>query len=382
LIMAGKYGGLRPARQGQTASPAESRYSPGALFPAILALLLLTGQPGPLPPDPDPHPEPGPLRRNALSATAALVPGLLIHGSGHFVAGDRRTAGRLLAAQGAGLGAMVAGLLGLAAAGASRHFVSPPILLAVAGGGLFTTSALADLYGVLAPPGGAGAAPAALPGLEAGGGVLFVRNPVIRYRWLGATLLDLRLGRWQLAPRLYGSHDARTLRAEARLGRRLGRFIDLWAGLVHHREGQDVIPFDTTTAEVTVDGRSPLDPVAPSLAGSFLDWSAGLALGGSHYGGGIGAVEPTEVLLARFGFGFYLGPPSAPRGEIRFGYDHRHDDFAGGLKIPGLGSGPVGHVEAHAGVHLGPRWGLRAVVQAGSAHVLGLSLVHRQAAAR
>ena len=83
-------------------------------------------------------------------------------------------------------------------------------------------------------------------------------------------------------------------------------------------------------------------------------------------------------MLARFGYGFYLGSATSPRGEMLLSYDNRHDDFAGGLKLPGLGSGPVGHFGVEATV-LPPALGqLRAVAQAGSAHVLGLSLVYRR----
>ena len=42
----------------------------------------------------------------------------------------------------------------------------------------------------------------------------------------------------------------------------------------------------------------------------------------------------------RFGFGVYFGRSRrARRGELLLVYDHRHDGFAGGMKIGGLGSG-------------------------------------------
>ncbi len=373
----------RVARQWASPRP-DPGYPPRALPPAFLALLLLGQQPvladAPSPGSPA-VPAPGPAR-GILPTAAAIVPGLLLHGSGHFVAGDRRTALRLLAAQGIGLGGMVAGLAGLAVTGASPRFVSPIILLTAAGAALFTTSALADLYGVLAPPGGTGAAPADLPALEAGGGALLVRNPVFPYRWLAAVTLDARAGRWRLWPRLYGTANGQTVRAELRGSYRLTGLrpssVDLSGALVHHREGGDVIPFGTTLAELSLDGRTRLDALAPSLAGSFLDWSGGLAFGGMYFGGAVDALEATDLLLARFGFGFFLGRSSDPRGEVVFGYDHRHDDFAGGLKMPGLGSGPAGSFGLEASIYVRPRWGLRAVARAGSAHVVGLSLLYRR----
>lgn len=44
-----------------------------------------------------------------LPAAAALLPGLVLHGAGHWLAGDRATAWRLLAAQGTGLGLLAVG---------------------------------------------------------------------------------------------------------------------------------------------------------------------------------------------------------------------------------------------------------------------------------
>jgi hypothetical protein len=366
--------------------------------PLTLTLLVLIGQ-GPAAPErfssnspPGTYtPGAGP-RRGLLSATAAFVPGLVLHGSGHFAGGDRRTGLRLLAAEGLGLAGLVAGFAALGLTGASRHVVSPMILLTVAGAGLFTTSALADLYGIFAPPGGAGAASSAVATIQASAGTWFVRNPTFPYRWLGSAGVDLGLGRWRLAPVVYRSFAGPTLRAELHTRYRLSRsrpgdeatgqapngdFIALGAAVVHHREAPDAVPFDTSTGEVTLNGRNELARLAPSLAGSFVDWALGLGMGATHYGGPVGTFEATQQLLARFAYGFYLGRGPAPRAEILLAYDHRHDDFAGGLKIPGLGSGPGGHFGLEATAHLYRSWGVRAVAQLGSAHVIGLSLLYR-----
>jgi hypothetical protein len=363
-------------------------------LPVALVALLLTDPTATAVASAAPAPPQGPtLKRRPLAVAAAVVPGLLLHGSGHFVGGDGGTARRLLAAEGVGLAAMVAGLGGLAATGAARRLVAPMVLLTNAGAGLLVASGLADLYGTLKPPGHTGAPLPFAPSLEAAGGALFVRNPVFRYRWLAATELDFRSGRWRLSPALFTAATAKTVRAELRAGYRLrgarpfvagataapdGNFLDLTAGLVHHRESGDVTPFDTSTAELTIDGRHELFRFAPSLAGSFLDWGAGVALGASHYGGAVKTFEATDLLLARFAFGFWLGRGAAPRAEVRLTYDNRHDDFAGGLKITGLGSGPAGHFGADATWYPRQRWGLRALVQAGSAHVIGLQLLYRQ----
>ncbi len=331
------------------------------------------------------------LRRRPLAVAAALVPGLLLHGSGHFVGGDRRTAGRLLAAEGVGLAAVVAGLGGLAVTGAARRLVTPLVLLTNVGAGLFLSSAAADLYGTLRPPGPPGQ-PAPLPTVEASAGALFVHNPVLQPRWLASAGADLWLWRWRLSPVVHSAADADTVRAELRAAYRLwgprpdapsprGDFLELGAGVVHHRDSQDITPFDITTGELTLSGRHELQTFAPTLAGAFLDFSAGMAYGTTHFGGRADTFEPTDLLLARFGFGFWLGRGPAPQAEVSLDYDNRHDDFAGGLKLTGLGSGPAGHFGVRARFYPHPRWGVGALAQAGSAHVLGLQLLYRPAEA-
>src|SRR5258707_8625272 len=99
-----------------------------------------------------------PPRRTPLAAAAAILPGVVVDGSGHFVAGDSKTGYRLLALEGLGLGTLAVGFVPIVASGASRRLVGPAAALTVAGVGMFAISFLADLYGVLAPPGGTGRA--------------------------------------------------------------------------------------------------------------------------------------------------------------------------------------------------------------------------------
>jgi hypothetical protein len=65
----------------------------------------------------------------ALATAAAVFPGILIHGIGHRVGGDRRTARRLLIIEGIALGGMVVSGAALGLSGASRRLSLPVILL-------------------------------------------------------------------------------------------------------------------------------------------------------------------------------------------------------------------------------------------------------------
>jgi hypothetical protein len=334
--------------------------------------------------------------RGALSVGAAVVPGVLLHGSGHFAGGDRPTAWRLLRAEGLGATLMIAGVGGLAVTGASRRTVEPFIWTTAAGGGLFATSWFADLYGVLAPPGGTGLPVVVMPALEARLGTRYVADPTLAGAALAGAAIDLRAGRWRVSPGAWVAADGvRNDRFEAAVAFRIvgpragasaapvvdGSFVDLVAAGVHHRYDEQLAgplaaAFDMTSFELRADGRYDLRRYAPSLTGAFVEGSAGLGMGAYHYPSA-STTEANTFLLARFGFGMYLGRRADRWGEVRLYYDHRHDDYAGGFKMAGLGSGTLGHFGVDGRAFVTPRWGFRAEVEVGSAWVAGLGLVYR-----
>jgi hypothetical protein len=119
------------------------------------------------------------------------------------------------------------------------------------------------------------------------------------------------------------------------------------------------------------------------LSGSFVEVGAG-------YGHGVigydlpGLDVPSDdyaLLLARFGFGVALRGQSAKGSEALLYYDHRHDDFAAGLKVTGLGSGVAGHFGFQTKWFFNDSIGVLGEVAVGSAWVFGGSLILRQAAA-
>ncbi|MDH5671614.1 MAG: hypothetical protein OEZ06_05655 [Myxococcales bacterium] len=317
---------------------------------------------------------PAPGRPRVLPTITAVVPGLLVHGTGHFVAGETRTGYRLLAAEGAGLGLMVAGIAGLAVTGASPKTIGPFIAVSALGGGLFGSSALADIYGVLAPEGGFGR-PLLQPALELEVGPRYVRDPIFDYdafshvaatSWLG----DVRV---QLSGWLGLGHDNQRLRALGayrllRSGQ--GSYIDLELGASHHRFAPE--RFSTSFAEASVTGRLELSVLGRTLAGSFFDYGLGYALGANRQFDT--STESDEMMLARFGFGFFIGDG----GDVTLYYDHRHDGFAAGLKVPGLGSGPLGHFGLHVRHFFSEDMGASLFAESGSAYVVGLSLLLRR----
>lgn len=305
-----------------------------------------------------------------LALGATLVPGLVLHGAGHYAAGDTDTALALLAAEGVGVFAAVAGLAGLAVTGASRRTVLPLTAVTMSGVGLFFVSFLADVYGVAAT-GVDAAAPAPVYPIETRLGAAYVYDRVFDYGAFATWDLELRFGDVFVEPSAWVALDDDNARLRGRLAYRLVSdrrdYFDLYGALTHHHYGTD--GFAITTAEAGVDSRVGLDHFADSLAGSFLEAGLGVALEGHRFFDS--ATHSTSLLVGGFGFGWYL-----PRGEAALYYAHRHDGFAAGSKVPGLGSGVIGHVGVRAEWFFS-QLGFEVRAETGSAHVVQLALAYR-----
>lgn len=329
--------------------------------------------------------------RRALNTAVAVGPGTVVHGAGHFAQGRPETARRLALTQALGFGTLVGGLAGLALTGASRYFVGPLILVSVAGGGMFFLPYFADVYGTAVVPEARGVAPRLAPLLVSELGHRYVYDPQFQYRHFLVQGVDLRLGAFHLASSGWFALDDENARVRVLGGYRLsgqtpnrpkadGSFLDLEAAVTHHRFDSE--GFRVLTGEVQLSARRDLASWDADLRGTFVDASMGLALQRFEYRIPGMTVEPDteDLLLARYGFGVYLGRGESS-GEAEVYYDHRHDDFAAGLKLPGLGSGTIGHFGASVRWFFGS-FGLSAEGQVGSVWLAGASMLFRQGGMR
>ncbi len=324
--------------------------------------------------------------RQALALGAAVVPGILLHGSGSYVLGRTQTAKRLLLLQGVGLGLLAFGGGILVTTGAARDFVGPAAAMSAAGVGLFSVSWLGDLYSVTAPVDGWGRDPGWTPNLETELGYRYVYDPSFPYRNFVVNAITARTGALRLTPSLWASPENANERFRTELAYRLrgpepdqrsasGTFFDLEVAFTNHRYGQE--GFALTTYEASLEGRWDLSDYDEHLRGAFVDFSLGAASQIYSW-----EVVPDDsisstLLLAGFGFGVYLGDRSPEGGFVRAYYDHRHDDYAAGTLATGLGSGVIGHFGLEGLYYLSEHWGVRAEAQLGSALVVGASGLFR-----
>ncbi|MEZ4369915.1 MAG: hypothetical protein R3B07_03790 [Polyangiaceae bacterium] len=333
------------------------------------------------------------LEADPLATGLAIFPGVLVHGTGHFVAGRSQTGRRLLLSEGIGLGLVLLGGGTLALTGAARDWVGPAAAVTIGGAGLFGLSFLADVWGVAMPDTwrstGSGKAYS-----KSRIGLSHVSDPQFAYEWFLTAGFEQWLGPVRIAPSGFFGLDSQNERLRLALKPRLigatpgkraadGSFVDLEMALTRHdfpSEG-----FLNTTFETSALARLDLQHFAPDLRGSFAEMGAGWGITRTAYdirGLNGSTIDPdyTELLLFQLAFGAYF---RGERGEWRAYYDHRHDDYAAGLLLHGLGSGVAGHFGLDVDYYfksrmLQDRLGLGLNAEVGSAYVLGLSVIYRE----
>ncbi|OJT18666.1 hypothetical protein BO221_38645 [Archangium sp. Cb G35] len=321
-------------------------------------------------------------RFEVLPAAVSVVPGLLLHGMGSLVAGDTQTAGRHFLLQGSGLGLLVAGGIPIAMSGASRRVIGPLYAMTLTGVGILSISTLANLYGAVSPAFPPGQVPQHLPPLELEAGYQHVMDPAFDYRHFVSVGALARLDRVRLDAGVRLSPDEGNLRVRVGGAYRLlgtpegshrradGTALDLEAAALAHRYPAEV--FTLAGGELFLRGRYDMARFSPRMAGSFAEMGVGFAMQSYIYTGPVDDIL-FEQLLFSFGYGVYLGRGGPFRGEAMLYYDHRKDDFPGGIKA---GGGVPGFVGLRGRMFLSGPWGVAAELQAGSAVVGRVSLVY------
>jgi hypothetical protein len=325
-----------------------------------------------------------------LPEIAAVFPGIFIHGAGPWLQRRNQTAERLMLLEGATVLATLTSGVVLFQTGAARDVVGPTALVGAAGVSGFAVSFLANVYATWAPEDGFGQPLRRSPLLESSLGYFYVYDPQFEYRHFAAAEVSGRLAAWHatVAAAIGQNNQRLKIGAGYRLlgprGRGAGPALDgsyLEPRLAYTHHDFDSDAFSSQVYELALEGRLDLDRFLPDVRGAFFEAEAGWAKQVFHHE--LPGSDPntwTSLLLARMAFGLYLGNrrSEAAGGEAQVYYDHRHDGFAGGLKVNGLGSGPAGHFGLLASYQFAPLVGLRLRAEAGSAYIIGLDWVTRQ----
>lgn len=332
-----------------------------------------------------------PLTRDRrVAAGVAVVPGLALHGSGHYALGHKKTALALLIGEGVGLALVLGGYGTLRATGNSRYLAGPAVAATVFGAGLVLASFGADLYGTLSTDGGAvDLISRAPPRLESELGYRYVADPHFSYGHFVVERVTLRQGYFRLEPSAWFATNSSNVqyRVEAAY-----RFIGLAPGQIGSRDDhvelvlgglhQRYLPehFQRSGLEVALDTRFDLSHLGATLRGSFVDLALGYGVAKLTYDlQGLNVPADTDdLLLAKLGLGVALRGRAARGSEARVYYDHRHDDYAAGFLTPGRISGVFGKFGADLRWFFTPRLGVLVDARVGSTWLGGLSLLLRE----
>ncbi len=321
-------------------------------------------------------PEDSTFEPGILPGLAALFPGVILHGSGHFAAGDTESALDLLALEGAGFLALAASLYYLSVTGASGRTIAPIMPVVTSGMSLFVYSWFADIYGSFAGNRMlSDAAPTDIIHDDSGYG--FVYDPQFAYRNFATLKMEFKHRAFYASPQLWLALDDANSRVALELSYQLigrygpfGKTQKNWFNLHFvnrfgwHRYGTE--RFEKKWLDAAVAGRIKPGSIWKSLTGSFVSYEFGYNAEWVTFL--IDADIPvlySSQFLFRSGFGFFLGN----MGELEIYYNHRKDYFAGGL-----GSGFMGFVGIDLKVHVFKAIYTELVLQTGSASVINAKL--------
>jgi len=338
---------------------AEGRSAPEPAVPAVL--------------DPGREPRPGSL----LAGGVALVPGLLIHGSGHFALGERQSACRLLATQGAGLAGVIGGIGLLSAVGASEKLAVLYVPLTVGGLGLFGVSFLADVVGAVHgrrpwPE------PVVPPGITVRAGYVGLFGSKHSFRHLGELGVEWRAERLVLDGQatLHPQGDFGEYRCLAgwRLWAPSGdpvTRLSLVAELA--RQGFHTEGFAVTTVRALGELRWNLGDFLPTMQNAWLLGRLGGGFDSLDFAGTSADDDGLPFLVAELG----LGLMATDRVEAELAYRHRKGELPGGMAIGDGMAGFAGMLELRGRVAVGRRWALVPGVRLGTGVMPWLSLESR-----
>ncbi len=311
--------------------------------------------------------------RRWAAISAAVVPGIVIRGTGSYLVKEPVAARRLMWTGAIGGAGMLVGGLVVGLTGGNQYSILPGVPILVAGTGLFMTSWLSDLWVTAGGPRIDGHPRAPVPwAVEVG--AAWLRDPA-HPRGLAVVGARAALARAELAGLAWLHRDAieglldvrvRVLGA-APTGDVVGdgtRFV-VRGGVRMRRDTVEHVR--VWTPELEAIGRLDLRRLTAAAGGAFLELGVGLGVERVRYAGEVS--DSSSILLGRFAWGVYLGRA----GEATLFYDHRRDHLAGGIAA-GRAAGFVGSAGAAVDVRIAGPWAARAELEFGSAWVMTAAL--------
>lgn len=305
---------------------------------------------------------------SALATAAAVFPGLLVPGSGHFVMGQREDGKNFLVLDAVALALMGLGFGGQALSGGADRLSPLTLTPAVAGIALVSVAWLADILGTahgtkpwLAPrdPPGSLSLSAGYTGLF-GSQLAFHHGLGLDASWRYGPFSAEPWGLFDPSLSYYGA-GARLALVVWRDGDDPVTRLTIGGAVTHHRFRSD--RYSTTVGELHGELRLNLKHLSQTLRNVWLLARLGAGLEGFAYDAKAFAwADLSPVLVLEVGGGARVHE----RVMVEFVYRSRKDELPGGIVIPGLFDSYLGMFELKGRVTLTERFAVLAGVRYGT----------------
>ncbi len=322
------------------------------------------------------------IESGLLPGAVSILPGVIVHGAGHYIGGDRETAADLLIMEAAGLLAFAGAGYAIIYTGASTKILVPALPVITAGAGLFILSWFYDIYGSFSGARRAGRQRQKIF-IETDGGLTYVYDPQFEYNTFATLSAVFKYNEWRISPEAWIAIDDDNRRYvidvsyqligdSGYLFKKKGEYLDLrfTNRYGYHKFGTE--KFLKRWIDFCFTGRLEMGGVWESLNGSFTEFEAGY---NSEWVSFLidrdVPAEYTDQYLFSAGFGVYLGSREKPPGEIMIYYNHRREELAGGMK-----SGYIGYIGLNAEFKIISRIRAALDIRYGSALIIGGRLAY------
>jgi hypothetical protein len=285
-------------------------------------------------------------KRGCLPGAVAIFPGVIVHGAGHYAAGDRETATDLMLIEAAGLITFLGASAYYAYTGASRKVSPVMVPLIAAGSSVFVLSWIADLYGSRPGPRRRSSVPLLRSGnlFEPFIGIATVNDRQFDYSGFYHYGFRAEYNGLHIKPIAWDSVDTDNRRYQVEAGYELvgdtGPLLSSPGGFLetgplfrsgYHDFGDD--GFRKTWIDAGLTARFMPGGIWPSMSGSFLFFELGYNREWVRFTESDDApVLASNQMLFESGFGIERGAGGPSGVMFYFFYNHRRDGFTGGLQ--------------------------------------------------
>nr|MDA3863835.1 hypothetical protein [Deltaproteobacteria bacterium] len=324
------------------------------------------------------------------AGSASIFPGLLLSGSGLYVAGNKKAAKKLFYLNGVGLALFAAGAIPLALSNSFRHLSPIAIPFALAGGFTILNSQFLDSISSFNLTKFLGKHPGKIPWLIINLGYFHIDDSQFSHEHFQKSSVDFNYRALSTKLVLWKDYAAGTFKVRSKLGFTfLGNtvseqethfsYLRLSSAFSWHKIPDQKLKI--MTMELFFEGRYDHGRLDKAFSGTFSEFQFGYGLESVKYNPGdtyFSQGKTRDFLIFSYGFGWYLGDARNNHAEMVFYYNHRQDNYAGGMELKISGYGVAGYAGLKTRYFFSQNWGVYSDFHYGGGLGINLGLIYRR----